>query len=280
MSITAFPASPASPATGGTPRLADVSAVAGRRESHDHGRRAERSDDHERAPRGRHALLGALEQALSALMTAAPAAAAAPAPAVAASKAAVASPVVAVAPTASTANSGDLKDALHRFAHELFGALRPGGEDSGVNGHRGRGHAWGRTSLSDIAGRLETLAQKLATGVAAPAPGASPLVPATPPGTDPVPMPVAPGPTAGTTPTVPVTSPTAATALPPADSPLLAAFKQLAAALNLGASTASPTPVSPAEQLANLLHRMAVALGADANGTATSPAGSLIDVRA
>ena len=278
MSITAVPASPA---TGSTQRLADVSAVAGGRESHDHGRRAERGDDNERVPRGRHALLGALEQALSALMTAAPVAApAAAAAAVAASDAAVASPVVATAPTASLVNSGDLKNALHSFAHELFDALRPSGDDGGGPGNRGRGHAWGRTGLFDIAGRLEALAQSLATGVAAPAPapGAPPLVPATPPSTDPVPTPtaLALGPTAAP---AAVPDPVETTA-PSAESPLLAAFKQLAAALNLGTSSASPAAVSPADSLANLLHRIAATLGADTHATATSPAGSLLDVRA
>jgi len=64
----------------------------------------------------------------------------------------------------------------------------------------------------------------------------------------------------------------------PAESPLLAAFRQLTSALR-GSTTSGATDTSPADALAALLHKMSQALMSD--GHVEAPAsGSLIDVTA
>jgi hypothetical protein len=253
-----------SSAAGAASRVAEPSTASRRRE------RTADADDVERSSqthgvRGRHALVEALSEALSGLMPAAPT-------------------------TSGTADVSNVpaegaagKQALHEFAHALFSALRPSG---GVDGSRGRGFAWGHTSGVDLAQRLEALAQGL-RGDAPPAvPVTTPTTPttaataATTPAPNPVTAPAAATATAATaTPrAVAPDAATPATGVVANESPLLVAFKHLAAALNGSAATGA-TSVSAADQLAALLHRMAQALKPD-SGADLPASGSLIDVTA
>ena len=282
----------------------EASAVSRRRDSEpDAASTPERSAE-TKAPKGRHALMNALSEALASLGSAA-----IPGTSEAAATDDAAAPV---------ATTREQKEALHAFSHELFNALRPTSDGPG-NGHHGRGFAWGRTSPGDLAERLEALAQKL--GGATPTPTPDPVDAATDPVTTGSTSTVTTGtPTPGTTtagttatgtaaantaaartvaasttaasaavttspavvpsttssPATPVTTPVKTTA--PVDSPLLAAFRQLTSALK-GSATSGATDTSPADALAALLHKMSQALMSD--GHVEAPAsGSLIDVTA
>jgi len=277
-----------SSASGRSDRAGDGSAIRRHRESAEEAREADRAAD-SKAPKPRQALMEALSDALATLSSAAKA----PEGEV---------PETAAAPVDSKAQ----KAALHEFAHELFNALRPSGPEDGGPGRHGRGFAWGRTSVGDIAQRLEALAQSLSAHPAGATPG-----PATPPSTDPaVTPPVDPAPVSGagasdtttatdtaaaaatpadpnaaadsTTDPAPATQAVADTApvvVPSAtgvtvDSPLLAAFRRLASAQQ--GSAADGTDVSAADQLAALLHRMAEAL--THSGADVPAVGGLVDV--
>ena len=216
---------------------------------HEHALQAhgpERKRESERST-GRHALVAALNDALAGLMPASQSASAAATSA-------------GDAPASGSAVSAEeRKHALHEFMHELLGALRPTGGEGGAKGHHGRGFAWGRTSEGDLARRLDALAQRLGGTAPKPVPTDTPLPV---PSTDAVAQPV------------PQAAPGSATLV--ADTPLLTAFKHLAAALNGGAGEGDGK-AAPADQLAALLHQMAQALQADP--VAEAPAsGSLIDV--
>jgi hypothetical protein len=167
-------------------------------------------------------------------------------------------------------------EALHDFRHELFAALRPA-EGEGPGRH-GRGFAWGRTSLADLADRIDALAQKIG-GSPAPAP-TSPPETATPSAETATPP-------AATTPTPDATAPDAqAPAVPSASastdsdatSALLSAFQALTAKPGDSTSGAEGSG-SAAESLAALLHRIAQALRGDDAAT-TPAAGSLVDTTA
>src|SRR6478672_5746493 len=95
-----------------------------------------------KAPKGRHALLAALTEALGGL-AAGPVGNATSAPA-----------------DESSPADRESKHALHAFVHELFAALRPAESE----GRPGRGFAWGRTSSADLAERLDALVQRLQGG--------------------------------------------------------------------------------------------------------------------
>jgi hypothetical protein len=194
-------------------------------------------------------------------------------------------------PTRRRSPPGSRREALQAFAHELFNALRPT-PDASVKGHHGRGFAWGRTSLGDLAERLEALAQKLGGGTTAPADTAASTAPAA---GDAATLPASTGSAIATTategaidttvtgaaaptavagaatpaiesaatgePAVTVPTPVAAAApaAVPVESPLMAAFRQLAAALQ-GSNSSTGAASSPADALAALLHRMSQAL--------------------
>ena len=135
-------------------QITEASAVSRRRDSEpDAASTPERSAE-TKAPKGRHALMNALSEALASLGSAATSGAAE-----------TAATDDAAAPAATTREQ---KEALHAFSHELFNALRPTSDGLG-KGHHGRGFAWGRTSLGDLAERLEALAQKLGGATPAPA---------------------------------------------------------------------------------------------------------------
>ena len=289
-------------------QITEASAVSRRRDSEpDAASTPERSAE-TKAPKGRHALMNALSEALASLGSAATSGAAE-----------TAATDDAAAPAAATREQ---KEALHAFSHELFNALRPTSDGPG-KGHHGRGFAWGRTSLGDLAERLEALAQKL--GGATPAPAGTttstpnPVDASTEPGTTGSTSTTTTGTTtpgtatagtaatgtasantaatgtaasrtastsaaATTTPTVapsatvPTPVVTTAPIAAPAESPLLAAFRQLTSALK-GSTTSGATDTSPADALAALLHKMSQALMSD--GHVEAPAsGSLIDVTA
>ena len=283
----------------GTSHTAGVAALSRRHEAASDTTTSERSAE-AKAPKGRHALMNALSDALAGLGAAA---------------GATAETGTAGGSDPSLVRTPEQKEALHAFAHELFNALRPAPDATG-KGHHGRGFAWGRTSLGDLAERIQALAQKLA-GAATPAAGTAPLTPAAGDGATTAPAstgaaapatgstgstvdPAAPsatgaigttGPTGttGTTPTAGAASaaPTVTTPTPTAnpgpstgaESPLLAAFRRLAASLQGSAPDGGAAVASPADALAALLHRMAQALVPD--GQAEPPAsGSLVDVTA
>lgn len=294
--------------------VTEASAVSRRRDSEpDAASTPERSAE-AKAPKGRHALMNALSEALSSLGSAATSA-----------TSETDSTDDAAAPAATTREQ---KEALHAFAHELFNALRPTSDGPG-KGHHGRGFAWGRTSLGDLAERLEALAQKLGGATATPTPSPTPTPNPVDASTDPVTTGGTSTTTTGTTTTGTTTTGTAATGTAtattaatstvaasttaasaaattspavapsttsspvmtvttpvkttapvaaPAESPLLAAFRQLTSALK-GSATNGATDTSPADALAALLHKMSQALTPD--GHVEAPAsGSLIDVTA
>lgn len=219
---------------------------------------AERTEDG-KAPKGRNALLGALTQALDELASA---------------SAGDAAPADTEEPSASDRES---KHALPTFVHELFAALRP----TDAEGRHGRGFAWGRTSLADLAQRLDTLVQRLQGGAASPS---EPRV------VDPAPE----VPASAPTPSVETSSGGAAVASTPiapapdeakaatggvaTDSPLLSAFRQLLAARSPG-EAAGAGAADGSDALVALLQRMSRALAGDA-ATDAPIAGSLLDVTA
>src|SRR4030095_4337620 len=73
----------------------------------------------------------------------------------------------AVAVNQSARRDGErpVREAMHDFMHALFEALRP---NRGEGGGNGRGFGWGRTSVADLAQRIERLAQSFATPSAPP----------------------------------------------------------------------------------------------------------------
>ena len=283
----------------GTGHAPAVAALSRRHEAARDSTAPERSADG-KAPKGRHALMNALSDALAGL---------------GADAGVTAGTGAASSADTSAVRTPEQKEALHAFAHELFNALRPTPDATG-KGHHGRGFAWGRTSLGDLAERIEALAQRLA-GAATPAGGTAPAAPAAGDGGTPAPASTGAASTAagstgttldaaaqpatgatgstGTTGTTTAQTAGAATAAPtvttptstptasaaPAtggESPLLAAFRRLAASLQ-GSAPDAGSAASPADALAALLHRMAQALVPD--GPAEPPvSGSLIDVTA
>jgi hypothetical protein len=253
----------------GTHHTAAVAAMSRRHEAApDDATSPERSTE-AKAPKGRHALMNALSDALATLGAAA---------------GTTGETAAADGTTTSAVKTPEQKEALHAFAHELFNALRPTPDSTG-KGHHGRGFAWGRTSLGDLAERVEALAQKL-TGATAPSAGTAPVTPtagnapttgsttgasaatATPTATSATP-----------TVTAPATTTTSAAATTSGESVLLSAFRRLTASLNGSAPDAGAAAASPAEALAALLHRMAQALVPDAH-TEPPASGSLVDVTA
>jgi hypothetical protein len=211
-----------------------------------------------RRPQVRHALVEALSDALSDLMPVGGATAAAPA----AGEGETAS--------GAPAKRGAWAHALHDFTHELFRALRPAEGEHGPGRH-GRGFAWGRTSLGDIAQRLEALAQQIggATTTSVPASAAAPAA---------APDKQNDTPSVATTTQLPETSnaPTADAAGEP--SALPTAFQALASQRGADSAASSGT-TSAATSLAALLRRIAQALQADP--AAMVPAtGNLVDTTA
>jgi hypothetical protein len=206
-----------------------------------------------------------------------------------------------------------IREAVRDFMHALFEALRP---NQGDGGGQGRGFGWGRTSVADLAQRIESLAQSFATpstppasgdgAPPAPAVGASGDVPATP-----LPVPATPAdgapvsattsqvttgqattnsataspaatttsdskPTSTSEPTP--TSTPVASSTPTADSSLLQAFTALLDVLP--GDRASAAAANPSEALSSMLHRLAQSLEGDDGGDARPATGCLIHVTA
>jgi hypothetical protein len=160
------------------------------------------------------------------------------------------------------------KKALREFEHALFDALRPARGEDGAPGRQGHGFAWGRTSLGDIAERLQALAQQFAasgpTEDAAPAAEAA----ATPPD----------GAEAASMTQVRASTPStqsAGEATPAPPSRLLSAFQSLLDRVGGEGSASTDARGS----LATLLTRMAQALQPAAEGAAPA-AGALLDTTA
>lgn len=212
-----------------------------------------------RAPKGRHALLTALSDALEGLVSASAGDAAA-------------------APSDESAPSDrESKQALHAFAHELFAALRPAESE----GRTGRGFAWGRTSSADFAQRLDALVQRLQGGAAQ---ATSDSDGATATAEVPVPAPTATvaASTAETPETASPTAPAAdASATPPTPigvDPLLSAFQQLLAVRD-PADTDGASSGGSIDALVAFLQRMSQSLGGEAASSSPVP-GTLLDVTA
>ena len=221
------------------------------------GHGADRSED-ARAPKGRNALVGALNEALAEL---------------AAASAGDPASVDGEEPSLSERAS---KHALHSFMHELFAALR----STDAEGRHGRGFAWGRTSLADLAQRIDALVQRLQGGAAAPA--ESPPVEPAPetPASAPTPAVAASSDEAdvGSAPPVPASDAAPATRSVAVDSNLLSAVSRLLTARDAGDSP-GPGTVDGSDSLIALLQRMSQALAGD--GVAEVPvAGSLLDATA
>lgn len=168
------------------------------------------------------------------------------------------------------AGSRESKQALHAFTHELFAALRPPEAEGG----HGRGFAWGRTSMGDLARRLEALVQTL-HGVGPAATAGVEAVPATNAIATAVAVDASGG-TAASGNIVGAESAAAKASGTGADSPLVAAFSRLIAAGNPGEQTGA---ASGTEALMALLQRMSEALRGDP-AAATPVAGSLLHVTA
>ncbi len=205
---------------------------------------------------GRHALVDALKQALGSLAPSAP-----PSPAADSDGTAPASPV------ATGSSPDERKDALHEFAHALFGALRPAGGDEGGSAGRGHGFAWGRTSPADLAQRLDAVIQRLQAGQVHAVPADSSAV---------EPVAVSPGDDTAVPPVddAAVVPPTT----PPVASRLTAAFERLSQVL-APTDTSSAGTLSSTDRLVEVLQRLASALRADSAGD-LQPTGSLLDVTA
>jgi len=222
-----------------------------RTEGTEHGERAQ-------APKGRHALLAALSDALGAL-----------APAAGDDGASAATDEL-------SPGARESKHALHAFVHELFSALRPAESE----GRSGRGFAWGRTSSADLAQRLDALVQRLQAG-AAQAPAELPGVASTgaiPPtaSSEAVAAPANETPAA-----VPPLAP-ARDASPPSTTtvrvdPLLASFQELLAARHPADS--SSTSGDSMDALIDFLQRMSHSLAGGAASGSPTP-GTLLDVTA
>jgi hypothetical protein len=206
--------------------------------------------------KGRHALLGAVTDALEGLG------------------------LVAASNKASTAQEGpaagdrESKQSLHAFVHELFAALRPAESD----GRMGRGFAWGRTSSADFGLRLDALVRSLQgpaqapsePPVLAPSPEASVPAPTAPVGT---PEGETPSPAASTGPAAELSP--ARTVQVAADT-LLPAFQRLLDGAPSGDDSREDSG-SSAETLIAFLQRLAQAMtSAGASGSAV--AGALLDV--
>lgn len=210
-----------------------------------------------KAPKGRHALLAALSDALEGLASA--------------------SAGDASAPThESSLNERESKQALHAFAHELFAALRPAESE----GRTGRGFAWGRTSSADFAQRLDALVRRLQGGavdtpsdpsVAAATPDAPVLAPTPPVATTAAETPG----TASTT--APVAGASVTLPIPIDVDPLFSAFEQLLAVRH-PADTGGASG-SGIDALVAFLQRMSQSLGGQAASSSPVP-GTLLDVTA
>jgi len=205
------------------------------------------------APNSRHALLGAIADAVEALLP------------------------IGTGTAAAGAQPGDghaSKQALHGFVHALLAELRP---SAGEGGH-GRGFAWGRTTAATLGQRLDDLVARLQAGSATTS--SAPTTEAAP--TDATASTVAPDTTAASTSMPPAASgatsgTTAPAASTPASAPassLLTAFGKLATARGAGEGGSAT-----ADALIAMLERVASALGADAGAPAPAM-GGLLDATA
>jgi hypothetical protein len=210
-----------------------------------------------KAPKGRHALLAALSDALEGLASASASDAAS-------------------APTdESSPGDRESKQALHAFAHELFAALRPAESE----GRTGRGFAWGRTSSADFAQRLDALVQRLQGGATqasdssvAVTPEVAVLAPTTAAATSATEPPATPSPTA------PAADASAAPPTPAGVDSLLSAFQQLLAVRH-PADTGAGATGSGIDALVAFLQRMSQSLGGQAASISPVP-GTLLNVTA
>ncbi|MEO5697592.1 MAG: hypothetical protein ABIQ60_10725 [Burkholderiaceae bacterium] len=258
---------------GNAARNTEAAAPARRRDDPESSHRTEPGRSVGRS--GHHALVDALKQALGSLTPASEPSSTAPA-----------------LPAARVSSSHELKDALHEFAHALFGALRPAAGDDAGPGRRGQGFAWGRTDPADLAQRLDAVIQRLQAGqVPAETEGSSAIAPAAPtPADDPTAvgadtdisviaaasaMPVV---NADVAPAASDTTISAVVATP-AGSKLTAAFERLSQALAPSDTSSSAGSVSTTDRLVELLQRLASALRGD-NAGDLPPTGSLLDVTA
>jgi hypothetical protein len=205
------------------------------------------------APNSRHALLGAIADAVEALLPAGTGTAAA---------------------AAQPDDGHASKQALHGFVHALLAELRP---SAGVGGH-GRGFAWGRTTAATLGQRLDDLIARLKAGSATTSPPpttaatptaatAATAAPDTAAANASTPA-AASGATPGTTP------PAASTPASAPASSLLTAFGKLATARGAGEGGSAT-----ADALIAMLKRVASALGADAGAPAPA-VGGLLDATA
>jgi hypothetical protein len=217
---------------------------------------ASETDGGAAAWKGRHALLGAVTDALEGLG------------------------LVATSHTASAAreepSTGDheSKQPLQAFVHELFAALRPVESE----GRMGRGFAWGRTSSADFGLRLDALVRSLQGPVQAPS--EPPVLAPLPEASAPVPPAVV-GTPEGETPSAAAPTPHAPespltrTAQAPAET-LLPAFQRLLDGAPPG-NDSGADPGTATETLIAFLQRLAQAMtSADASGSVV--AGALLDV--
>jgi hypothetical protein len=228
-----------------------------------------RTDGSERAqgaqaPKGRHALLAALTEALGAL------------------GAAPGDDTASAASDELSPSTSESKHALHAFVHELFSALRPAESE----GRSGRGFAWGRTSSADLAQRLDALVQSLQAGTAktprelpadastaaiAPTPAIAPTT-----SSEAVAVPAKETPEAGP-PLAPARDASTTSTTAVHVDPLLSAFRELLAARHpVDASGASGDGV---DALVDFLQRMSQSLEGDAASGSPTP-GTLLDVTA
>lgn len=179
------------------------------------------------------------------------------------------SSAVGEATAGTSTDRGDRSKALHEFTHQLFQALRPTAGEDGPGQH-GRGFAWGRTGIGDIAQRLESLAQRIG-GTAAATEVTSVATTAEATGmVDDVGAVDTPASTPGA-----AQPPAAAATLP---SSLLTAFQALARPAG-GDQTGSEGSATAATSLAALLSRIAQTVQADPTA-AGSVTGSLVDTAA
>jgi len=201
------------------------------------------------APNRRHALLGAIADAVAALF-----------------------PGSARDGGAKPADEHASKHALHRFVHALFAELRPPRGE----GDQGRGFAWGRTNAATLGQRLDALVARLQAG------SATATAPATTDETAATAATDAAAAAAATSSTSPGASEEASSTTEPAASapsattasPLLTAFRELATARGAGEGDSATS-----DALIAMLQRIASALGGDV-GALAPPAGSLLDATA
>ena len=211
-----------------------------------------------KASNGRHALLAALSDALEGLASAS------------GGNAASSSNDV------SSSSDRGSKQALHAFAHELFIALRPAESE----GRTGRGFAWGRTSSTDFAQRLDALLQRLRGG-AAQTPVDSSLAAATPDASVLAPTAAAATPVTVTPAAASPTAPAAhasATPSPINVDPLLSAFQHLLEGRHPADAGGSASD-GGIDSLVAFLQRMSQSLGGQATSGSPDP-GTLLDVTA